>query len=246
MEEKAVENRGLISKYNIYCDESCHLEHDHKKCMIMGALKCEKEKRKRICQEIRKIKVKNGIPAFQEVKWTKISKRTFPLYCDLINYFFDNDNLKFRAIIIDKEKINHSKFNQTHDTFYYKVYYQLLCRAVVPKQENYIYLDIKDTKSNRKVKKLKKCLQYGMYDFNTKYIKNIQTINSKESEILQLCDILIGAIGYINREEDKKPIFNHYKLKVVELIKERSSYNLKQTTFLSEEKFNLFFMELQK
>lgn len=239
-------NNELIYKYNIYCDESCHLEHDHKKYMIMGALKCETQKRKIICQDIRKIKEKYGIPAFQEVKWTKVSEKNYELYRNLINYFFDNENLKFRAIIIDKEKINHSKFNQNHDTFYYKVYYQLLCRAVVPKQENYIYLDIKDTKSNRKIRKLKECLQYGTYDFNTKYIKNIQTINSKESELLQLCDIIIGAIGYINREENKKEKFSYAKLKLVELIKEKSGYNLKQTTFLSEEKFNLFFMEMQK
>ena len=236
----------FIQKYNIYCDESCHLEHDHKKYMIMGALKCEVQNRKHICKEIRRIKKKHDIADFQEIKWTKISQKTYELYYDLINYFFDNEDLKFRAIIIYKEKINHNKFSQTHDTFYYKVYYQLLCRAIVPKKENYIYLDIKDTKGNRKIKKLKECLQYGIYDFNTEYIKNIQTINSKESEIMQLCDILIGAIGYINRGEYKKQVFSHSKLKLVELIKERSGYNLMQTTFLSEEKFNLFFMELQK
>ena len=39
----------------------------------------------------------------------------------LINYFFDDDDLHFRAIIIpDKSILDHDKYNQTHDDFYYK------------------------------------------------------------------------------------------------------------------------------
>jgi len=235
-----------MNEYNIYCDESCYLEHDHKKYMVMGAIKCSKTNRKQICQEIREFKKIHGIDPFQEVKWTKISNKKIELYKSLINYFFDNHDLKFRAIIIDKEKINHQKFNQSHNDFYYKVYYQLLCRTIVPHQKNYIYLDIKDTKSNRKISTLKECLLNGIYDFKEDYIKNVQSINSKESELLQICDILIGALGFINRCEDTKDNYSHSKKEIVDLIIKRSGYNLKRTTFLSEEKFNLFFMELQE
>ena len=240
-----MENARNLESYNIYCDESCYLEHDHKKYMVMGALKCSKKSRKRICKEIRNLKKEYGINPFQEVKWTKISDKKFMLYEAIINYFFSNKNLKFRAIIIDKEKINHTKFNQTHNDFYYKIYYQLLCRAVSPQKENYIYLDIKDTRSNRKINKLKECLKNGTYDFDMKYIKNVQSINSKESELLQLCDILIGAIGFVNRDEKLKNNYSISKQKIVDLIIKKSGYNLEKTTFLSEEKFNLFFMELQ-
>lgn len=235
----------ILEKYNIYCDESCYLENDHKRYMVLGAIKCSKEKRKKICKEIRDIKSKYGINSFQEVKWTKISDKKLELYEALIKYFFNNKDLKFRAIIIDKDKINHEKFNQTHNDFYYKVYYQLLCRAIVPQKENYIYLDIKDTKSSRKINKLRECLKNGVYDFSMEYIKNVQSINSKESELLQICDILIGAIGFVNRQEYLKENYSLAKQNVINLIIKESGYNLKRTTFLSEEKFNLFFMELQ-
>ena len=231
---------------NIYCDESCYLEHDHKNYMVLGALMCNKSSRKQICQHIREIKLKHGINKFQEIKWTKISMQKYPLYEELIRYFFNNNCLKFRAIIVNKEQINHKNFNQTQDTFYYKVYYQLLCRAISTKDENYIYLDIKDTKSARKIRKLQECLKNGIYDFNMNHIKRIQNINSKESELLQLCDILIGAIGYLNRGDILKENHNIAKEKIVNLIIKESGYNLRKTTFLSEEKFNLFFMELQK
>ena len=232
-------------EYNIYCDESCYLENDHKKYMIMGALKCPKSYRKKISKDIRNIKNMNGINEYQEIKWTKINKLKEQLYIQLIDYFFDNPNLSFRAIIIDKSKLKHREFKQTHEDFYYKMYYELLCRAVIPQKANYIYLDIKDTKSSVKIRKLKKCLNNGSYDFDNKYIKRVQSIDSKESELIQLCDIFIGAIGFLNRNENHKENYSITKNNIVNHIIEKSGYNLTKTTFLSEEKFNLFFVGLK-
>jgi hypothetical protein len=232
-------------KYNIYCDESCHLENDHQKVMVLGAVKCDKAYKKIIFNDIRNIKEKYNMNKFCEVKWTKVSPDKIEMYCELVEYFFNNEHLSFRAVIVDKTELKHEQFNQTHDEFYYKVYYQLLSRIVVPNRENYIYLDIKDTKGARKVRKLREVLSNDIYDFNMESIKNVQNINSKESEILQLADILIGAISYLNRNENEKSNFSNSKMKLIELISNKSGYNLKKTTFLSEEKFNLFFMELR-
>ncbi len=233
-----------MEKFNIYCDESCHLENDHINIMVLGSIKCNLSDKRIIVKDIRKLKEKYNMNPFCEMKWKKISNNKIQFYKELINYFFDNDLLSFRAVLVDKEKLNHQKFGQTHDTFYYKVYYQLLSRVIVPNHENYIYLDIKDTKSAKKEKKLKECLANDIYDFNLEHIKNVQAINSKESELLQLADILIGAIAYNNRyvslENRSKA-----KIEIINLIKQRSSYNLNRSTLLSEEKFNLFFMELK-
>ena len=34
--------------FNVYCDESCHLENDHQKAMVMGAIWCPLEKTREI------------------------------------------------------------------------------------------------------------------------------------------------------------------------------------------------------
>lgn len=232
-------------QYNIYCDESCHLEHDHQKVMVLGAIKCDKAFKQQAIKDIRNIKQKYNMNKFCEVKWTKVSPYKLEMYQELITYFFHNTHLSFRAVIVDKTKLKHELFNQSHDTFYYKVYYQLLCRIIVPNNENYIYLDIKDTRGARKVKKLREVLANDMYDFNMQCIKNVQNINSKESELLQLADILIGAISYLNRDENKKTNYSKSKMKIINLIIAYSGYNLRKSTIVSEEKFNLFFMELQ-
>ena len=232
-------------KYIIYCDESCHLENDHQKIMVLGAIRCEKSYKKQAVNDIRRIKEKYNMNKFCEVKWTKVSPDKLDMYLELVNYFFTNPNLSFRAVVVDKTKLKHELFNQTHDSFYYKVYYQLLCRIIVPNNEDYIYLDIKDTKGARKVRKLGEVLANGLYDFNMECIKNVQNINSKESELLQLADILIGAISYLNRNENEKENYSQSKMNLIETIINSSGYNLRKSTFLSEEKFNLFFMELQ-
>ena len=48
-------------KYNIYCDESCHLEHDHQKIMVLGAIRCDKTYKSQIVKEIRAIKEKHNM-----------------------------------------------------------------------------------------------------------------------------------------------------------------------------------------
>lgn len=57
---------------NMYCDESCHLEHDGINAMGLGSVWCQKEKVKEINQRICEIKERNGVSRNAEVKWTKI------------------------------------------------------------------------------------------------------------------------------------------------------------------------------
>ena len=232
-------------QYNIYCDETCHLEHDNEKYMVLGGIICEKSSRKIIKRDISILKQKYNIPERAEIKWNKVSPSKLDYYKEIVNYFFNNPNLRFRALIIDKTQLNHKQFNQTHDDWYYKMYYQLLLNLVEPKQENFIYLDIKDTKSARKVEGLKRYLGFKLMDYEADVIKNIQSINSQESVIMQLADLLIGAIGYRNRKIYNDENSSLAKRELMMYIIEKSGYSLTKNTFLSEKKFNLFCIDLK-
>ena len=232
-------------EYNIYCDESCHLEHDNQRYMILGGIICPKKLRNKVKNDISEIKSKYNIKKNAEIKWNKVSPSKINYYKELINYFFENDELRFRALIIDKTQLNHGEFNQTHDDWYYKMYYQLLLNLVEPKQENYIYLDIKDTKSAKKVEGLKKYLSFKLMDYEFEIIKNIQSMNSQESTIMQLADLLIGAIGYRNRKIYDNDNYSVAKRDLMMYIVDKSGYSLTKSTFLSEKKFNLFCINLR-
>lgn len=139
--------------YDIYCDESCHLEHDGEKAMVLGGIWCIDSIRKRIARDIRNLKVKYGLNPRYEMKWNKISKGKLEFYIKVVEYFFSNENLHFRGMVIpDKSMLRHADFGQTHDDFYYKCYFSLIKTLLQPGDHYNIYLDIKDTRGETKVR----------------------------------------------------------------------------------------------
>ena len=51
----------MSETYNLYCDESCHLENDGQQAMVLGAVWCPSDKRREIADRIREIKIKHGL-----------------------------------------------------------------------------------------------------------------------------------------------------------------------------------------
>lgn len=223
--------------YNIYCDESCHLEHDHQKIMALGALWCDKEKTKEAFKRIREIKQKYNLNKNFELKWSKVSPAKIDFYLNIIDYFFDDDDLHFRCLTVpDKSLLDHKAFNQTHDDFYYKMYFDLLKTIFNPEDKYRVYIDIKDTRGGEKVKKLHDVLCNNMYDFNREIVENMQIVKSNEVELMQLNDFLLGAVSYINRGLNKSDAKNT----LIKRIQERSGYSLTKSTLFRENKFNIF------
>lgn len=236
-------------EYNIYCDESCHLElteenNENQLSMVLGGISVPKPYIREISDCIRKIKTDHGFNRGWEIKWTKVSDAKIDFYMDLIKYFFNDDRLRFRAIVYpDKSRFNYSK--HSHDDLYYIMYYYLLREMIDPSYKNSIYIDKKDTLGGRKIKKLKEYLCNQKLDFNQQIIQNMQIIDSKDSETMQLSDLLIGAVSYTNRGLDLDSNLNgsQSKKKLVNLIKELSAYSLQRTTLRQEKKINIFIWE---
>jgi len=222
----------------IYCDESCHLLHDASCVMTFGAIQCPTEKVREISLEIREIKKKYSCVG--ELKWTKVSDKNLEFYIELVSYFANQDCLNFRSLIVrNKEELDHDTFNNgEHDDFYYKMYYYLL-RNVIEKKNSHtyeIFLDVKDTRSNLKVKKLRQVLSNSLYDFEMYRITRIQQIRSIESNLVQLCDFLLGAITYTNRKLNT----SEAKLAVTNELSKQCKVCLLESTPPWETKFNLF------
>lgn len=223
--------------YNIYCDESCHLEHDGIKPMGLGCVWCENDKRRQIFKELRDIKIKFGLKPHCELKWNAISPSKVEYYKAVVRYFFDNADLHFRGLIVpDKTILKHEDFNQSHDEFYYKMYFRLLKTIINPTDQYEVYLDIKDTRSEQKVQKLREVISNSNYDFDQSKITRIQQVDSSDVELVQLADLLIGALIYHQRGLNG----SNAKQQIIDLIKQQSGYTLQRSTLYREDKFNLF------
>jgi hypothetical protein len=225
---------AIRKTFNFYCDESTHLENDVHPYMVIGYVSTPFHLLKMHNQNVRELKLKHFLKG--ELKWSALSKSQYPFYNELIDYFFSNSSLEFRAIIIEKKQMNHAAYNQTHDDFYDKMYYQLLNKKIHPEHSYNIYMDIKDSYSYRKAKNLK---VYLGRDYNN--IRNLQVIKSYESELLQLTDVLIGALNYKLRGLNKVTAKNN----IIEKIEKHCDKPLTQRTPKDESKFNLFYIDLK-
>ena len=224
-------------EYVIYCDESCHLEKDLSKVMVLGAVWCPYLKKEEIFERIKEIKTKHNLSDKFEIKWNKVSASKVLFYKELVDFFFDDDDLHFRALVVpDKSILDHQKYNQTHDHFYYKMYFDLLKVILEPGSSYNIYMDIKDTKSQEKIDELKNILRHNHYDFSQQIVRNVQQIRSHEVSVLQLADLLIGAVCYNQRGLTS----NKGKVELIDRIKKRSGYSLTNSTLYKEDKMNLF------
>ena len=76
-----------------------------------------------------------------------------------------------------------------------------------------------------------------MYDFDGNIINRIQQVRSEELEVLQLADLLIGAMQFVNRTNLK----SEAKKTLVERMKSRSGYDLLKSTLVREPKTNIFY-----
>lgn len=192
-----------VQLFNLYCDESCHLEHDQQRIMVLGAVTCPAAEARRIARSIRVLKDKHGLARNFEIKWSKVSPAKMDFYRDLIDLFFEEKSLRFRALVVaDKSRLRHEDYDQDHDTWYYKMYYYMLLPLLRAQARFRIYLDIKDTRSEIKVQRLGKFLRSHLADGTGSILENIQQIRSHEAVQMQLADLLIGLVGYRNRGLD--------------------------------------------
>lgn len=230
----------IKSDYLIYCDESCPLEHEP--ITLFGAIGCSYENKEKIVKDLRDLKNKYFSNSKYETKWVKVSKSKIDYYKDLIDYFCNNYDIRIRVLVVkDKEDLNNDKYNDgDYQEWYYKMYYYLLEKFTDSNYDYYMLYDQKDKYTTYKMNKVKDIIK-NKKSFNDSEHFNfkIKQINSKESELMQLLDVIMGAVGYKNRgylNEEK----GETKKEIVKYIEEKFSRSISETTSPFESKFNIF------
>lgn len=221
--------------YKIFCDESCHLEHDGADIMVLGAIHCSEEKSRQLSKRIKWLRYQHNYKP--ELKWSKLNKHQWPLYRDLIDTVVDDSDVHFKATVVQNKKfLDHHQYNAgSHSDFYYKMFYYTLRGFLSEGNEYRIYLDYMDTLGAEKTKKLCQVLQTGTF-WQLKVEATI--VQSYEVQLIQLCDLLIGAVAYRNRKDIEKT--SAVKIQFVEYLEQKLGYSLDCATPPWEEQFNIF------
>ncbi len=105
-------------KFEIYCDESgleALTKKDAHRYMALGGIWLPAEYRPALKMSIKQIKEKYNV--FGELKWNKVSPAYLNLYKELIDFFLDSKELRFRVIIIESEILRAPDFLRSDEYF---------------------------------------------------------------------------------------------------------------------------------
>ena len=236
---------STMDAYNLYVDESCHLEKDGFSVMCLGYMKTIESEYKVHREAIKEIKFRHRTHA--EIKWHNLSVSRQPLYEELMDYFFAQ-KLSFHSIlVIDKAGLikNEMENESPPDKLYYDLIFDILEAHNYPEgQVIKIYLDIKDTRGRDKVKKLSDRLAAANLG-NMSFI-HFQHIHSHENVLLQLVDLFIGAMAFKGRGEHLKPGASMSKLKFIDYLELKAGNSIDKETGLANDKFSVIVHQTKK
>lgn len=227
-------------KFTIVCDESS----TDSRHLIIGALVIPRKNHTLLIEELRELKKQLNLRWEGEVKWKKISRRYLDKYKKILGWFFNHlqsNHFRFRAHVIDTYKKEYRQYGEgDKETSFYKVFFHLLMQCVKRQaidEEGSSVLILLDDKSNRypfRLPTLKQTLNRALHrDLKMKnLVANVEPreSNGKNAEgLIQIVDILIGAIGHVRNGFSKDAKASAAKREMIahieELLKSRLDYD---------------------
>ena len=177
--------------YVVYCDESRHDGASKDAYMAIGGLWVPAEQRDTISREFAALKARVGLKA--EVKWSKVSAKKLEAYKELVAFFLSKPELKFRVLVAKHGDLDPAKFHGgDKELGFYKFYYEMLNKWILAQNQYLILLDFKQNTDAHRYKVLKRVLDAKAR--GTAWIKDLTVIDSSETPLAQMVDLLTGAV----------------------------------------------------
>lgn len=226
--------------FDVYCDESrpdlLTSTHPNGKYVVIGSLWLEASRRAEYKQAIHSFRDIHQVGG--EFKWQKVSLSRIQFYESLIDWFVAQGlAVRFRCILISHDQLNWQMHEGDRELGFYKFYYQMLHHWILDFNCYSIFCDHKSNRVMNRLEALRRCLSYANL---TSEVSQVQSVRSEESVLIQLTDVLTGAIS---------AKFNHSlrsgsaKSALVERLESRLGHPL-QATNRGEQKFNIFAIQL--
>ncbi len=224
----------------VYCDESRHdggLQNSH---MAIGSLWMPRDQKAAISKAFREKCDAVGLRG--EVKWSKVSRQKLEAYESLVDFFFRQEALKFRAIVVDQRKLDLTRFHGAdRELGFYKFYYEMLHPWMEEGNEYLVLLDFIQNKEARRFTELRKVLENKL--MGRAWIRDLTVIDSHRTPLGQLVDLLTGAVaaawcGSLPADSPKRDFLKY-------LEQHRGSPITRESPSAAKEKLNLFHIRLR-
>ncbi|MFD2100546.1 DUF3800 domain-containing protein [Flagellimonas iocasae] len=236
-----------MSVYRIYSDES---RQSKDRYMVLAGVimhQSQIDEFNKTMQAYRDITNMNS-----ELKWSKVSNNKLEHYKTFVDYFFalcDTDVLHLRSIIFDNHQMNHKKYNDgSKEVGFYKFYYQLymlFAREYFKEKEDTTFVVHPDYRHSKY--SLKEFLDILNSGFRKKIIpygapfSAIEPLHSHNSEVIQVLDIILGAIGYVKNGYTLLAKSSPCKIELCNYIAEKAGVrNLGHNTRWGQRRFTVW------
>lgn len=241
--KKVIEVDSYMKCIHIYSDES---RHRNERFLLLAGLWVEESKIKATEDEISSFRKRHGFINSQgqrvdflgEFKWTKISQRYLPVYKELVDIAFkwiEEDRVRFNVILVDTQDSAVVEFGNIKEEGYFKLLYQLYYHNSKTPAFYKIYPDkiTNPIQAHVSFNKLRDCLEVAMRNkflplinpVETKesifFVNNILPIDSKRTSFIQIADVIMGAIGYLQNGLFRREEANKSKVELMKYIFEK-------------------------
>lgn len=178
--------------YVVYCDESRHDDAHQNAFMAIGGLWVPAQEKLALTKRLRKLLRDSDLNA--ELKWSKTSRKRLDAYKRIIDFFFDEETLCFRVIVVQQNRLNNEDFHGgDRELGFYKFYYEMLVKWLLQGNQYVILLDFQKNKGAGRYTTLRTILERSLRGKG--WIKDLTVIDSRESPLAQLADLLTGAVA---------------------------------------------------
>jgi hypothetical protein len=232
--------------YEIYCDESRQTSEHF---MVIGGIIIRQENAEAVNEILADYRIDFGM--IKELKWGRVSKRFIEQYKKFIDIFFElieSNKIIFHCIIMDTKKFRQLQKGKDKEVGFYTVYYYLLLhrfgrRYHSEKHNCRFHLKLDQRNSTFPLDRLNKYLNNALIGYGVRYrpFRSIEPIDSKHHDLLQMVDILIGAIGYEKNQLNVKVGASPAKTELIMHLTKKSGFkNLITNTPKRDERFGIW------
>lgn len=216
------------TKHHVYCDESS----TKSRFMVYGGIITSADNVPgfdALLAKWRSEKNMNG-----ELKWTKVSKSKLAHYKSLVDLFFDHAekrHLHFKAVVFDTDEIDYATYHKGDESLgFYKFYYYFLLYKFGPyastdEHRLWVFLDQRSDATHIKLGTLRNVLAAGIrkkFSRTVDVVRRVEARVSHDCDLMQIADVLMGAVGFHCNGMDKKAGASPAKIALAEHICKRA------------------------
>ena len=211
-----------IQKYSFFADES---DITSSRYSMVGGTAILSDSLRSVYRKIFNLRQKHNM--FAELKWSKVSNQKKDAYQDFIDLYFDlirSGLIAFHCASFDNTKWKHDIYNDgDKDLGLSKNYYQLILHRYIRVygEQASLFICLDRRFSSTRLPDLQRILNAGAakdYGLTFGPVRTLVSRDSKKDDLLQLNDVILGAISSVKNGRHIDPQTKTAKAELAKLV----------------------------